>query len=746
MALGFALGRGAGQGLALALGLTSMIAAPPRVLADEGMWPLHQVPREAWQAQHGFAPSDEWLTGIQRAAVRLSDGGSASLVSAEGLILTNHHVARSQIHKLSTPTRDFIRDGFYAKTRAEELLCPDLEARVLWSTEDVTAKVQAAVKPGATPQAAQTQRKAAIAELERQASADSGLLSEVVTLFGGGQYFLYRYKRYPDVRLVFAPEEQAAAFGGEYDNFTYPRHALDFAILRVYENGQPLRPQHFLRLTDKPATEGEFVLALGHPGTTSRGLTVTQLKFHRDVMNPLQLGILDARHDALMRYAEFGDEPRRQANAQLRGIDNQRKRLVGQQAGLQSAAGFAKKQQEEAALRTKVTQTPALRAAYGDAWTQLDTAYRALPAYSKRLAYSTFAPSRLTTLAQLLLRYPVELAKPSAERLEEFRDPRLPSLRMQLRSAAPIPTELEEIVLMDWLVQVEKALGPRDPFVMAVLAGDPPALAAHKAVVRSTVGDAKQRKLWMDLLEKSPPEGAALLAHSTDPLLQLVRRADPVLRELRLWHEQKIQSVETIAAEKLAKARFAVYGSKVYPDATFTLRITAGEVRGYEHDTRLVPYQTLFYGLFDRALSFASKPPYQLAPHIAQGRLRIDPATPLNFVYSGDTIGGNSGSPVLNRAGEVVGLNFDSNLEKLPNRYFYVDDAAGSRAVAVHSVAIVAALQHLYGAAPLASELLGRPAATTAPAAPTVAAPAPTAAAPATGSPPRPTTPATPPR
>ena len=398
----------------------------------------------------------------------------------------------------------------------------------------------------------------------------------------------------------------------------------------------------------------------------------------------------------------------------MRNLDNQNKRLIGQQAGLQSAAGFARKQREEQELRAAVQKRPELLRAYGDAWAQLDAAYRLLPAYGKRLAYSTLGPSRLAALAQLFFRYPSELKKPSGERLEEFRDSKLPSLRLQLLSSAPVYPDLEEAVLADWLQQAQAALGPRDPFVVAALAGESPAAAAHKVVAGTGLGDLKVRKALLERIEGGDKSGAdggeAAVKSSADPLLQLVRRVDPALRELRLWHEQKIQSIETISAEKLAKARFAVYGARTYPDATFTLRIASGEVRGYEHDSRLVPYQTLFYGLFDRALSFGEKPPYQLAPHLAKGRLRIDPATPLNFVYTADTIGGNSGSPVLNRAGQVVGLNFDSNLEKLPNRYFYVDDTAGSRAVAVHSVAILAALQQLYGAAPLAEELLGRPA------------------------------------
>jgi hypothetical protein len=712
MGLGSGLGRGqavrtGALALALSLGLAPGSFTLPRAArADEGMWPLHQAPLKQWQSQHGFAPAPELLLAIQRAAVRTSDGGSGSLVSARGLLLTNHHVARSQIHKLSTPSRDLIRDGYYARTPADELPCPDLEIRILWSHEDVTARVQGAVAKGATAQQAQTQRKEAMAAIEKESAAQSGLVSEVVSLFGGGQYYLYRYKRYTDVRLVFAPEEQAAAFGGEYDNFTYPRYALDFAILRVYENGQPLKPPHFLRLREQPVAEGEFVLVAGHPGTTSRLLTQTQLRYQREVQNPLQLQILRARREALLRYGKNDPEAARQASAQLLSIENQLKRLIGQQAGLQSAEGAARKQREERELRAAVQRSAPLRTAYGTAWDQIDAAYRALPAYARRLAYSTLAPSRLALMAQLLYRYPSELKKPSAERLEEFRDPRLPSLRQQLLSPAPIHLAMEEAILADWLTQAQAALGPRDPYILAALAGDTPAQAAHKAVAGTALADLKVRTAL--LTEREAPIAPPT---SSDPLMQLVQRVDPVLRELRLWQEQKLQSIETQAAEKIAKARFAVYGDSVYPDANFTLRIAAGEARGYEHDTRLVPYQTLFYGLYDRALSFGEKPPYQLAPHLAAGRLRIDPATPLDFVYTGDTIGGNSGSPVLSRSGEVVGLNFDSNLEKLPNRYFYVADAAGSRAIAVHSIAILTALRQLYGAAPLADELLGRAAA-----------------------------------
>lgn len=694
------------------------LEAVRRALADEGMWTLSAPPLQQWQQKHQFAPSEKWLQNVQRAAVRLSDGGSASLVSADGLLLTNHHVARNQIHKLSTPQRDLIRDGFYARTREAELPCPDLEAKLLWSLSDVTAQVQGAVKASDSPANQASARKAAIANLEKEAAAQSGLVAEVVTLYGGGQYMLHLYRRYTDVRLVFAPEEQAAAFGGDYDNFTYPRFALDFALLRIYDGNKPLRPEHFLQLSEQPVAAGELTLVVGHPGTTSRGLTMAQLGYQRDLANPLQLSSLQARRAALMAYSARGEEQARRASALRLGLENTIKRLIGQQAGLSDPKNFARKQQDERELQQKVAARPDLKAAYSDAWTRLASAYKLLPNYSKRLQYSTLAPSRLAQLALHLHRLPDELRKPSGQRLEEYRDSRLPQLRQHLLSPSPIHLDLEEAVLADWLQQAKTALSDKDPFVQAALGGLSPAEAAHRAIAATTLTSVATRQA---LLDATPEQ----LRQSHDPLIELARRVDPVLQKLRTFYDQNVASVETLCAERIAKARFAIYGSAVYPDATFTLRISAGIVSGYEKDTRLVPHQTLFYGLFDRALSFGEKPPYQLAPKLAAGRLRFDASTPLNFVYTADTIGGNSGSPVLNRAGQVVGLNFDSNLEKLANRYFYVPDEAGSRAVAVHSVAILAALRHLYDAAPLADELLGRsqppkatPAATTTPSKP----------------------------
>ncbi|HNN94944.1 MAG TPA: S46 family peptidase, partial [Pseudomonadota bacterium] len=678
--------------------------------ADEGMWPLHGLPRAVLKERYGFEPSSEWVTRMQHAAVRFADGGSGAFVSQSGLVLTNHHVARGFVYKLSTAKRDLLRDGFYAATGAAELPCPDAEISVLDSYSDVSERVRGAGageaaggSAGGAGLVAHAQRKQVIASLEKECSEGSGMRCEVVTLYGGGQYWLYRYRRYSDVRLVFAPEEQAAAFGDEYDNFTYPRYALDFALLRVYENGKPLSTPGALHLRSQPAQPGELLLVPGHPASTNRGLTLAQLRYHREVLNPLSLTILEARLAALSRYAAAGAEQARRSSALRSQLENQLKRLRGQQAGLQDPAVLARKEQEEGQLLSALRTRPeSIGGAGGDGHpiARIERAYASLPAQARRLSYGTLSPSRLASLALSLLRYSVETEKPNGVRYEEFRDSRLPSLRAQILSPAPIYPDLEEAVLADWLTQQERALGAKDPLVQALLGGRSPAEVARQVVGGTALLQVAARKALLD-------GGKAALAQSRDPLIALLRRADPQLRELRAYYDEQVQAIEVPAQAQIAEARFLAMGKSVYPDATFTLRLSFGQPLGYEKNTTLVPYQTLFYGLFERALAFGQKPPFQLAPRIAQAMARgsIDPTTPLNFVYTADTIGGNSGSPVVDRHGAVVGLNFDSNIEKLPNRYYYVPEEAGSRAVAVHSVAILAALERIYDAGPLAAEL-----------------------------------------
>jgi hypothetical protein len=685
---------------ALVVALT-ILAQVPAAAADEGMWTFDNPPRKQWKERYNFEPSDQWLEHVRLASVRLNDGGSGSFVSPDGLIMTNQHVAGGQLQKLSTPERDYTRDGFYARTREEELKAADLEVNVLVSYEDVTRRVQAAVKQGASDKEANEQRRAEIAAIEKESDQKTGLRSDVVTLYSGGEYWLYRFKVYTDVRLVFAPEEQIAFFGGDYDNFTYPRYDLDVTFLRAYENNQPAKTPHYFKWSQKGAQDGELVFASGNPGTTNRLMTLAQLQYQRDVGNALQMQVWAARRDALKRYAATGPEAARRASSQLRSLENSMKRLVGQQEGLMSQRQMQKKEQEEKALRAEVARRPELQKAYGTAWDEVAAAYREMPAMAKRIAFSLLTPSRLGTIASTLVRYSEEVAKPNDKRYEEFRDSRLDSTLFTLLSPAPIYADMEEAVLAAWLEEARKTLGADDPFVRAALGGLTPAEAAKKAVSGTKLADVAARKALVE-------GGAGLIAKSDDPMIVMARNVEPIIRELRAWQEEKIKSVEAGAGQKLAQARFAVYGKNTYPDATFSLRLSYGTVAGYEEDTTLVPYKTTFYGLYERAEAFNEKPPFDLPKRYKDGKASLDLATPFNFVYTADTIGGNSGSPVINREAEVVGINFDSNIQKLSNRYWYVDEAEGSRAVGVHSAAIIEALRKLYGADRLVGEILGR--------------------------------------
>ena len=691
------------KNLLLTATLLAVSLAPP-ARADEGMWTFDNPPLKLWKERYNFEPSRAWLERLRLASVRLADvgttagGGSGSFVSAEGLVATNQHVGASQLAKLSTPERDIVKNGFYARTRAEELKCPDYEVSVLVSYEDVTARVQGAVRKGAGPAEANQQRQAEIAAIEKESAQQTGLGGNVVRLYSGGEYWLYRYKRYTDVRLVFAPEEQAAFFGGDYDNFTYPRYDLDVTFFRIYEGGRPARTENYLRWSKTGPKEGEFVIASGMPGSTDRLLTVAQLRYQRDTGNPLQMRVWTSRRDALAAYAARGAEQARRAQSAKRSLENSIKRLTGQQEGLSNPRSFARKEAEEKALREAVAARPELQREYAGAWDEIEAAYRDYPAMAKRVSFTTLAPSRLGTIASNLVRRAEEVRRPDAQRYAEFREGRLPSLAASLLSPAPVYADMEEAVLAAWFKEAREALGAEDPFVRGALAGSTPEEAARKLIQGTKLADVNVRRALLE-------GGADAIAKSDDPLVVLARNVEPFYRELRAWEESHVRGVEASAGQRIALARFAVYGKTTYPDATSTLRVTYGAVKGYEEDTTLVPFKTTFYGLYDRAEGFGGKPPYDLPARFREGRERLELSTPLDFVYTADTIGGMSGSPVVNRDAEVVGLNFDSNIQKLPNRYWYVDDAEGSRAVAVHSAAVLEALRKLYDAGPLVEEL-----------------------------------------
>jgi hypothetical protein len=683
------------------LPVTLVLVGASSAGADEGMWTFDNPPVKQLEAKYGFVPTREWLDHVRLASVRFNDGGSGSFVTPDGLVLTNHHVARGQLQKLSTPEKDYVRDGFLAATRADEVACPDLELNVLMSMEDVTGRVQGAVKPGMSDTQALEARKAEIARIEKESLAATGLRSDVVTLYQGGEYWLYRYKKYTDVRLVFAPEVQAAYFGGDPDNFTYPRYDLDMALFRVYENGKPVASPAYLKWNARGAAAGDLVFVSGNPGSTARLETLAMLEFQRDHSFPARLAMLNGAIDAARRYAAGGREQAREAANLIFGLSNSVKALTGEYEGLKDVQLMAGKAREEQEFRKLVAANPEWQKAYGGAWDEVAAAEKTLAGRFKPYTYRRLGFARLPNLALTIVRYVAETTKPDGERLREFHDAGLSSLRFRLLSPAPVYPGFETAMLAHSLQESLDELGPDDPFVKAALGGKTPSQVAKELIAGTTLADPAVRKRLLD-------GGEAAVAASTDPLIVWVRTLDPTLREMRTWYDDAVESVETAAGEKIGKARFAVYGTSTYPDATFTLRLTYGTVKGYPMNGTEAPPKTTFYGLFDRAYSFDLKPPFDLPARDAERRDRLDLATPLDFVSDCDIIGGNSGSPVIDRAGEIVGLVFDGNIESLVGRYVY--DGTANRAVAVDTAAMTEALRKLYDAQFLVDELLGKPA------------------------------------
>ena len=668
------------------------------VTADEGMWTFDNPPAKQLQERYNFTPTQEWLDHVRLASVRFNDGGSGSFVSPHGLALTNHHVALGQLQKISTPQRDYVKDGFYARTQAEEVKCPDLELNVLIAMENVTARVLSVLKPGVSDKETIDARKAEIAKIEKESLDKTGLRSDVISLYQGGEYWLYCYKKYTDVRMVFAPEQQIAFFGGDPDNFTYPRYDLDMAIFRVYENGKPADTSNYLKWNPQGAADGELVFVSGNPGSTERLSTMVQLEDQRDCFYPLLLKNLKRRLGVLKQYAALGPEQARQATRQIFGIENSLKAITGEYEGLQDK-NLAKRQKEETDFRARVGANPEWRAAYGSAWDEIAKAEKL---YLTRLKDTRFRSLRASSMAQnalTIVQYVAEVQKPDGQRLDGFHDSELESLKFRLLSPAPVYPKMEEVLLADGIQEALEELGPNDVFIQAVLNGRSPKEVAAEVLANTKMGDAAFRK---SLLEGGP----AAVAASTDPLVVLAVKLDPIVREVRKWYEDNVQSVKTSAGEKIGKARFAVYGKTTYPDATFTLRLSYGTVKGYPMNGTKAPPHTTFYGLYDRAYSFDMKAPFQLPQRYMESKKKFDLSTPLDFVNTCDIIGGNSGSPVINRAGELVGLIFDGNIESLVGNYIYSEES--NRAVAVHTAGMTEALRKIYDAGSLADELEGR--------------------------------------
>ena len=661
------------------------------------MWTLDNLPLTQIEQRYSFKPTAEWVERVKLASVRFNDGGSGAFVSPDGLVITNHHVALGQLQKVSTPEKDFVKDGFFARAAAEEMKCPDLELNVLRSMEDVTDRVLKAVDPSKPESVQNEQRKGEMARVEKESTDKTGLRSDVVELYQGGEYWLYRYKKYTDIRLVMAPELRTAFFGGDFDNFTYPRYDIDMAFFRAYENGAPAKPARFFKWNAEGARDGEAVFVTGHPGSTDRLATLAQLELERDETMPCKLKMYRRRLGAMRAYAARGGEEERRSKDRIFGFENGIKAMTGELEGLRDPKVMARKAAEEKDLRDKVAADQALAAKYGGAWDRIAAATAEFKTgYKAVLARQRLAAVKLPELANTIVRYAAEVKKPNEKRYEEFRDSALESLELKLFSPAPIYADLEQAMLADVLGFALAELGPEDPWVKAALEGRTPEAEAAALIGGTKLADPAARKALVK-------GGLKAVEASTDPLILWARKVDGPYRETRKWYEDNIQPVESFEGKKIAAARFAAYGKGAYPDATFTLRLSYGKVAGYESGTTLVPYKTTFAGLYGRSAAFDGKTPFDLAPRVAEARGRLDLSAPVDFVTTNDIIGGNSGSPVLDRNAEYVGLIFDGNIESLVGRYLY--DEEQNRAVAVHSKGILEALRKIYGMDSLADEL-----------------------------------------
>ncbi len=671
--------------------------------ADEGMWLFNNPPR-AQLKKYDFDPTDKWLEHIRLSSVRFNSGGSGSFVSPNGLVMTNHHVGAGDLEKVSTPEKNYLRDGFHAKTQADEIKCKGLELNVLIGIKDVTPEIEKAVPAGSAPAEAFKLRQSKIAELEQgAASPEKNIRADVVTLYAGGMYHLYTFKKYTDIRIVFAPEKQIAFFGGDPDNFEYPRFDLDMCFFRVYENDKPVKCEHYLTWSKDGSKDGELVFVSGHPGRTTRSNTVDELKYLRDTGYPYLLNRLNRLEVLLGSWGARSESNMQKAEEELFSIQNSRKARIGGLAGLMDPQLMGRKEAEQKRLRDFIAShsDTSLRGA--------DTAYDTIAKAEKVRAeliknitvLENAAGFNCTSfgIARTLARAAEELPKPSGERLREFAESRLPSLKFQLLSDEPIFEDLETLKLADGLQFLAVSLGPDSDLVKQVLAGKSPRERAYDLISGTKVRDVEVRKKLFE-------GGKTAVDAAKDPMIELARLVDPVSRALRKRFENEVEEPKRQAYSALAKAKFAMDGDKVYPDATFTLRLAFGTVKGYKEDGKDVPAYTNFAGLYKRSAEQGDKGPFELPKRWVEKKDKLALDTPLNFVCTADIIGGNSGSPVVNRNGEVVGLIFDGNIQSLVLDFIFDQETA--RAVSVDSRGIIEALRKVYDANDLADELTGK--------------------------------------
>ena len=666
------------------------------------MWTFDAPPLDYWKATYNFTPDKAWLDNIRLAAVRLPNC-SASFVSANGLVLTNHHCMRECAASTSPPDTNYVDAGFIARTIPEEKKCAGLYVDQLESIENVTDRVRGAVT-GTTAESQANQRTTVIGQIQSECSRQTGLNCQVVSLYQGGIYSLYRYKRYDDLRLVFSPEDGIASFGGDPDNFTFPRYDLDASLARVYENGQPHKPRNYLRWSPSGTREDELVLVVGNPGSTGRLNTIAQMEFLRDYQYPAQLAGYERALTIYRELARTDSTALRRYQNNVFSVENSRKAVTGYRAGLIDSAYMGVKSSFEREFRARLAADARLSAQYSGTYGAIAAAQKELASFDALRRNRSFgAPvggggSRLLNMAGPLARLPGESVLPDSLRLAFYRGNGVNAIRASLLREQPIDVPYERLAIAAQLRLAQSELSADDPFLRAALAGRTPEQVALVLVNGTRVGDVAFRRSLVE-------GGAAVVAASDDPMIALARQIDPLNREL-LTRTEKLNAIIASNTEKLGRALFETYGTALPPDATFTLRISDGLVKGYPMNGTIAPYKTVFMGLYSRSAEFDARPPFDIPPRWIDRKDRLDLTTPFNFVSTTDIIGGNSGSPVINRKGELVGLAFDGNIEGVTNRFLYQTEK--QRTVSVSSESIVEALRKMYDAAALASELQGR--------------------------------------
>jgi V8-like Glu-specific endopeptidase len=677
--------------LGAATAVLSAPAAPAR--AEEGMWTFDNFPIATVNQTYGTNIDQAWLDRVREAAVRLQ-GCSASLVSGEGLVLTNHHCVVGCIQDLSDAQNDYVKNGWMPATREEEKQCPGQTAEILTDITDVTERVTGAGQ-GLEGAAFVQARNAEAERIQKEGCGDDPKLTcQVISLYRGGQYKLYKFRKYDDVRLVFAPEFQAAFFGGDPDNFNFPRYALDSGFLRIYEDGKPVATPNHLTWNPNAPKEGDVTFVAGNPGTTQRLLTVAQLEALRDQQLPISLIQFSELRGRLLEYSTTDKEAKRVAVDPIFGLENSFKVFYGQQGALTDPAFMAKKRQEEADLRQRVAADPELAARIGDPWADLERVAQAQrDLYLPYRQLESGPRSQLYNYAKAIVRAAKERAKPAAERRPGYSDADIAALGRRLAQNAPISNDIEEIYMSFWLSKTREYLTVDNPQVKALLGKDSPEQIAQRTVSGTRLADPAFRA---QALTMTPQQ----LAASGDAMIQFVLANDDAAQAIRTQWESAVSGPTSRAGEKIAQARFAAYGTNLYPDATFSLRLSYGAVKGWTHQGVTVEPFTYIGGLYERN---TGAEPFNAAEDWLAAEDKVNKQTVYDFVSTNDIIGGNSGSPVINAKGEVIGAAFDGNIHSLGGSFGY--DGNLNRTVTVSTAAITEALRNVYNQPRLLEEL-----------------------------------------